>query len=117
MACFTFLTSSEISHRSANKTIADCLEDVNRGKKADERLVVLDHEVRKPASGFLRVFKSPKIEMFHSIYFPVGGVEYQCINFYIEGASSSINFYVSADVMVSFLLGYQAGRSAQAKDA
>jgi hypothetical protein len=109
MPIVTYFAECEILafSKSSNPVITDLLSEAN--SKSPARWLVRDYPVTSTKSiGFLFKRKVKAMEMYHELYVATVEPEFQIINFYQEGAESTINTIVSSDVIVSYLMGFLA---------
>jgi hypothetical protein len=99
MACTTFLYDSELNYKFKNKELQDVLDEARKITGRNWQVVPLEVTVRKS------FFKKEK-QTLYGVYLYVGGFgPWQQINFYNEHSESSINLYVSLDVVIAYFLG------------
>lgn len=101
MTITTFLHDSELNQRLPDSECQQILEEARERSGKDWQVVPL-HVTRR------KWFKV-KTETLYGVYVYVGGVgPWQQINFYREGARSSINVYVPLEVVAAYFLGMLA---------
>lgn len=99
MTCTTFLHDSELNYKFENKELQAVLDEARKITGKNWQVVPLEVTVRK------HFFKKEK-QTLYGVYLYVGGCgPWQQINFYNEYSESSINLYVSIDVIIAYFLG------------
>lgn len=100
MPCTTYLHESELNVPTSNKEINDLLKELRTATAEDWQIT----EKIQKARIFSRSTKR------YEIFKYVGGMgPYQIMNFYKEDAESSINFGISADTLMAYMLGILVG--------
>ena len=101
MTCATFLYDSELNQRLPDEECQAVLEEAREHTGKNWQVVPV-HVHRR------RWFKR-YTETLYGVYVYVGGVgPWQQINFYSGGSQTSINLYVSLDVVAAYFLGMLA---------
>lgn len=102
MTCTTFLHAGELNQPLPDPDLQDVLDSVRKLTKQDWQVVPITLTHRK-------WFKTTT-ETRYGVYVYVGGMgPWQQINFFREGSESSINLYVSLDVVAAYFFGMLNG--------
>lgn len=103
MPICTYLNESDKDTPIVNKAVIEWL--TNARKATNTHIVVHErpYEVR-------RWFK--KLTKYsYELFWPINGIEYQCVNFYRDGTDWTINTHVTAELAVAYLMGLCSNRA------
>lgn len=103
MTCTTYLYEFEYTQDTSNNTVNSVLKDLN--KESGNKWRVRECLVTSKKN----LFSKPVTKKFYELYYHLNHSEFQIINFYCEKSSSSINFMVSADVLIAYMHGVIGG--------
>lgn len=102
MTCTTFLHEGELNVPLPNAELQKLLEEVRERTGKDWQVV--------PIQAVKGRWPVKKTITLYGVYVYVGGVgPWQQINFYREGSDSSINLYVTLDLVAAYLFGLHGG--------
>jgi len=102
MTCTTFLHDGELNQPLPNAELQKILEEVRERTGKNWQVVPI-----QTTSGR---WPYKKNKTLYGVYVYVGGMgPWQQINFYAEGSDSSINLYVTLDLVAAYLFGIHAG--------
>jgi len=101
MCSFTFLHDGELNKPLPNAEVQEFLDIARKQTDKDWQVVPITFASRK-------WFKT-RYEILYGVYVNVGHGNWQQINFYRTGSDSSINLYVTLDVVSAFFMGMVAG--------
>ena len=103
----TFLSDNELNIPTSDKAVNEALAEVR--EMTGENWQVLERIVEVYIPWYL-FWKPAKYVRIFELYCYVGGCgPWQQINFYRAGSDTSINICVTADLVVAYLYGIQAG--------
>ena len=102
MTCTTFLHASELNQKLPDADLQKLLEEVRDLTGKDWQIV--------PNQAVTGRWPFKKLTTSYGVYVYVGGIgPWQQINFYTEHSGSSINLYVSLDLVAAYLFGLHCG--------
>lgn len=100
MTCTTYLDESELNVPTSNKEVNDLLKELRTATTEDWQIT----------EKFEKTGIFSKGRHSYQVFKYVGGMgPYQVMNFYKEDAESSINFGISADTLMAYMLGILVG--------
>jgi hypothetical protein len=98
MACTTFLHDSELNQPLPNAEVQEFLDLARQQTGEDWQVVPITFSSRK-------WFKT-QYNTLYGVYVYVGGIgPWQQINFYKAGSGTSLNLYVSLEVVAAYFMG------------
>ena len=59
-----------------------------------------------------RWFGKDTVKYYYSVYYHIGGIEYQIVSFYVKDSTTTISTMVSADLVMAYIYGLLAGKTA-----
>jgi|ERR1035437_4374259 hypothetical protein len=102
MTCTTFLHDSELNQPLPNAELQKILEEVRERTGKNWQVV--------PTQCTIGNWPCKKTITLYGVYVYVGGCgPWQQINFYTEFAKSSINLFVTLDLVAAYLFGLHGG--------
>jgi len=109
MTAFTYFNDSEVKHHRENLShplIRELIDELN--EQTDGGWFVEERSRYAPQPRW-KFWAEPTTRKVYSLYRNTHSVEYQCINFYVDGSDWSINITTSADKIIAYLYGYLGG--------
>ena len=101
MTCTTFLHDGELNQPLPNAELQSIFEEAKNHSGKNWQVVPIHITYRK--------WFRQKTKTLYGVYVYVGGMgPWQQINFFKDGSNSSINLYVSLDVVAAYFLGMLA---------